>query len=167
MEVLAIGIMDMDGVNVNQIYTQDNANEEFIIQLVEGKDYRTNQPQINEINLFKQVVTIEPETDTSLRRALGDIGFTTIQLDGITYNRLWGDPYTEKMDFKIYHETVVSPQGTEHYVNNYILYGRDITSLTDNVVQEFLLVGLEEDEDQAQIMMQLGLTLNINDISVQ
>lgn len=168
LEVLAIGKFEMDGIPVHRIYVQDTAEEEFIIQLVEGKDHRSGEPTVDELTLYKQVVTLEPETQASLQRALNDIGFTTIQVDEIEYDRFWGDQYTEKMDFRKFTESLVTPQdGTQRFVNNYILYGRTIRGITGDDVNEYLLVGLEEDDDQAQIMMQLGLQLNINDVKVQ
>ena len=167
LEVLAIGKYDMDGITINQIYLKDTAGEEFILQLVEGKDHRTGDATIDEVSLFKQVLTLEPETETGLERALNDIGFTDIELDGVKYDRLWGDQYTEKLDFRTFREHVVTPTGRETYTDNYILYGRDIQDMTGKEITEYLLVGLEEDETEAQIMMQLGLRFNISDIEVQ
>lgn len=167
LEVLAVGKFEIDGMVVYRFYLQDTAEEEFILQLVEGKDHRTGDPKVDELTLYKQVVTLEPETETSLTRALNDIGYTTIELDGVQYDRYWGDQYTEKMDFRSFNETVVTPTDVNHFVDNYILYGRTIQGITGEDVTEFLLVGLEEDDDQAQIMMQLGLQLNNTDVKVQ
>ncbi len=167
LEVLAIGNFDMHGVNVFQIYCSDDSQEEFILQVIQGKDYRTNDPKVDEISLFKQVYTEQPETQTSMDRILGQIGFTSLQLEGITYDRLWGDRFTEKRDFDTFHEKVVTPNGTDNFVNNYILYGRDIEDVTGDKLQELLLVGLEEDNDRRQVMMQLGLKLDVNTVSVQ
>jgi len=165
--VNAIGKIDMDGTPVYQVYVEDESKEEFILQVVEGKDHRTGEATVDELTLYKQVVTLEPETEVSLERMLGDIGFLTIELDGVEYNRLWGDQYTEKLDFRTYKERVVMPTETSVYTDNYILYGRELETMTKDTVNEFLLVGLEEDENEAQVMMQLGLSLNANDVKVQ
>lgn len=166
-EVLAIGTINFDGTQVYQLYLQDSAYEEFILQVVEGKEHRTGDATVDEVTLYKQVVTIEPETETALERVLNDIGFTDIELDGVKYERMWGDQYTEKLDFRTFKETVVTPTGTVYYTDNYILYGRPIRNIVGDEITENLLVGLEENENEAQIMMQLGLQLNVNDIKVQ
>ena len=166
LEVLAIGNFDMGGTQVHQIYVKDEAEEEYILQVVEGNDYRSGDVKVDEVTLYKQVVTLEPDTEDSLNRVLNDIGFLNIKLDGIEYDRIWGDQFTEKMDFRHYNETVQTPTGTDHYENNYLLYGREVESMTGDKVAELLLVGLEESDDEAQVMMQLGLQLNINDIEV-
>ena len=165
--VNAIGTFVMDGNKVYQVYVEDEAIEEFILQFVEGKDYRTGELRVDEVTLYKQVVTIEPSTEASLERALADIGFQEIELDEVKYNRLWGDQFTEKYNFETFVENVVTPQGKEQYTDNYILYGREINSITGEPVMEYLLVGLEENETEAQIMMQVGLQLNTTDIEVQ
>lgn len=166
-EVLAIGNMDYDGTPVYQVYIKDGAGEEFILQIVEGKDYRTQEPKADEITLFKQVVTFEPETEASLERTLNEIGFMDIELDGVVYQRLWGDNFTEKLDFRTYKEKVVTPGGEVSYTNNYVLYGREVEGVTGEPLTEFLLVGLEENETSAQIMMQVGLQMSQSDIQVQ
>lgn len=165
--VLAIGTMVMDGIKVYQVYTQDEAEEEFILQIVEGKDFRTGEPTVDEVTLYKQVVTLQPETQQSLERALNDIGYMDIELDGVKYNRIWGDQFTEKMDFRKYPERVVLPTETQNFTNEYLLYGREITGLTGENLVEYLLVGLEENSDSAQLMMQVGIQINVSDISVQ
>jgi hypothetical protein len=170
LEVLAIGNMNFDGTTVYQVYVKDTADEEFVLQMAEGKDYRSQEPTIDEVILFKQVVTFEPETADSLERALNDIGYTDIELDDVEYQRFWGDNFTEKMEFRTYSENVVTPGGNQYFTNNYILYGRpirvpDVAGYAG--ISELLLVGLEEDENSAQIMMQVGLQMSTTDIQVQ
>ena len=168
LEVLAIGTIDDSGTPIHQVYVKDTADEEFILQIVEGKDYRTQEPMVDEITLYRQVVTLEPETETSLDRYLNDIGFDTMELDDVAFNRLWGDDYTEKADFRKFEEDVITPAGKEHFMNDWLLYGREIENpIGDENVVEFLLVGIEESNDVAQIMMQLGLKLDPTDVTVQ
>lgn len=168
LEVLAIGKFDMDGTPVHQIYIRDRAEEEFILQIVEGKDYRSQEPIVDEITLFKQIVTLEPETENSLNRQLATIGFQVLVVDDVTYHRIWGDAYTEKADFRTYDETVITPAGVENYTNQWLFYGREIESPTGgDSVNEYLLVGIEENESTAQIMMQVGLALNRTDVLVR
>lgn len=165
--VLGIGTMDMDGTTVYQVYAQDEAEEEFVLQIVEGKDFRTGEKKVDEVTLYKQVVTLQPETQASMERALNDIGYMDLELDGVKYDRVWGDQFTEKMDFRKYYERVVLPTETQNFTNEYLLYGREITGLTGEALVEYLLVGLEENADSAQIMMQVGIQLNVSDITVQ
>lgn len=153
---------------VHQLYVQDQAGEEFVLQLVEGKDYRSQAPIVNEITLFKQIATLEPETETSLDRELANIGLHELAVDDVVYHWLWGDTYTEKAEFRTYNEEVITPAGVETYTNQWLLYGREVESpVGDDPINEYLLVGIEENESVAQLMMQTGIALNQNDVSVQ
>jgi len=168
LQVLAIGEFELDGMPVHQFYVQDQVGEEFVLQLVEGRDYRSQAPIVNEITLFKQIVTLEPETETSLNRELADIGFHELTVGDVVYHRLWGDSYTEKVEFRTYDEKVITPAGVEIYKNQWLLYGREVKSpVGGDPISEYLLVGIEENESAAQLMMQSGIALNQNDISVQ
>jgi len=168
LQVLAIGKLELDGAPVHQLYVQDQAGEELVLQLVEGKDYRSRTPVVDEVTLFKQIVTLETETETALDRELANIGFHELTVDDVVYHRLWGDTYTEKAEFRTYHEQVITPAGVETYTNQWLLYGREVESpVGGDPITEYLLVGLEENESIAQLMMQVGIALNQNDISVQ
>jgi len=168
LEVLAIGSFTMDGTPIHQVYVKDFAGEEFVLQIVEGKNYRTQEPTVDELTLYKQIVTLEPETDAELQRYLGDIGFDEIEVEEITYSRYWGDAYTEKVDFRKFEEKVITPSGPEQFTDEYLLYGREIDSpIRGECVTEYLLVGIEEGTHSAQIMMQVGLKINPTDITVQ
>ncbi len=167
MSVLAIGTFTLDGNKVYQVYTEDPAGEEFILRIVEEEDFHTGEPKVAEVNLFKQVFSQAPETEIGLQSLLANVGLLQIELEGITYDRLWGDQFTEKLDFRTLNETVVTPRDEVVYVDNYILYGRDLTDVLGNEVTESLIVGIEEDDDRAQVIMQAGLSINISDIEVQ
>lgn len=167
LSVMAIGKMTRNNVPIYRVYLEDSSGEQYVLQIVEGKDFRTQEPKVDEVALFQQVVTLEPETEASLDRALSDIGFMDIDLDGIVYDRLWGDQFTEKLPFVRLSETTVEPSGVKQYTNEYVLYGRTFDNpVGDEPVTEFLLVGLEQDEGAAQIMMQVGLKLHTTDVSV-
>jgi len=168
LQMLAIGGFDLDGVPVHQLYVRDQSGEEFVLQLVEGKDYRSQTPSVDEITLFRQIATLEPETETALNRELANIGFHELTVGDIVYHRLWGDTYTEKAEFRTYDEKVITPAGVETYTNQWLLYGREVESpIGGDPINEYLLVGLEENESAAQLMMQVGIALNQSDISVQ
>lgn len=167
LEVLAIGKVDMDGIPVHRVYVMDTQGEEFVLQLTEGKDYRSQKPVVDEIILFKEAVSFEPETESSMSRALNDIGFMDLELDDVKYDRMWGDEFTEKMDFRTYSENIVTPGGTQQATDNYILYGRTISGVVGDDTNEFLLVGIEENETDAQIVMQVGIQLHPNVIQIQ
>lgn len=167
LSVMAIGKMVRNDVPIYRVYTEDSSGEQYILQIVEGKDFRTQEPRVDEVALFQQVVTLEPETETSLDRTLSNIGFMDIDLDDVVYERMWGDQFTEKLPLVRLSETTVEPGGVKTYSNEYILYGRELDNpVGDEPVTEFLLVGLEQDEGAAQIMMQVGLKLHPTDIQV-
>lgn len=166
LEVLAIGNLTMGQAPIHQLYVMDENQEEFIIQLVEGKT-RTGEPRIDEINLFKQIVSLQPETEASLNRHLSNIGFLTIPVDDIEFDREWGDRYTEKAEFRKFPESVITPTGPQSFTNEWMLYKRKVPSvLSDDEIDEMLLVGIEEGEDQAQIIMQIGVKLNLSDLNI-
>jgi len=168
MEVLAIGTFSLDGTPVHQVYLKDMPGEEFILQIVEGKDYRTQEPTVDELTLYKQCVTLEPETQASLDRYLADIGFADLTLNEVVYERMWGDEYTEKANFRKFSENVITPAGPETFTDEYLLYGRECENpVGDEPITEYLLVGIEEGNSNAQIMMQVGLKLNPSDVTVQ
>ena len=169
MTVLAIGEMKLHNTPMYRVYLKDSGGEEYILQIVEGKDYRSGDATVEELILFQQVVTIEPQSESSLDRCLSNIGFMDIDLDEIKYGRIWGDQFTEKLDFVDCEESIVEPNGSVNvYQNHYVLYGREVDHpIEDGKVTEHLLVGLEEDSHSAQVAMQIGLKLNIQDVKVQ
>ena len=166
-EVMAIGKFSLDGTPVHQVYLRDSSGEEFTLQIAEGKDYRSQKPTVEEILLFKQIVALEPETEASLERALSNIGFSDIEIDDVRYERIWGDPFTEKMEFRKFNEQIITPGETKNFTDEYILYGRTIQDITGESQPEFLLVGLEEEDTGAQLAMHVGIKINVTDVVVQ
>ena len=169
MSVLAIGKLEMLNTPMYRVYLKDSGGEEYILQIVEGEDYRSGEPTVEELILFQQVVTIEPSSEASLDRCLSSIGFMDLKLDEIQYDRTWGDQFTERLELAECEESIVEPNGSVNvYQNHYVLYGREVDHpIEDEKVTEHLLVGLEEDSHSAQVAMQIGLKLNIQDVKVQ
>lgn len=169
MSVLAIGKLEIHNTPMYRVYLKDSGGEEYILQVVEGKDYRSGEPTVEELILFQQVVTIEPQSESSLDRCLSNIGFQDLKLDEIEYDRTWGDQFTEKLELAECEESIVEPNGTVNvYQNHYVLYGREVDHpIEDDKITEHLLVGLEEDSQSAQVAMQIGLKLNTTDVKVQ
>lgn len=62
-----------------------------------------------ESTLYQQVATITPNTEEGWEKNLANIGFVTIQIDDMVYDRVWGDQADEKVDFVVFNETVVLP----------------------------------------------------------
>lgn len=157
LEVLAIGTMDIDGTKMYNIYLQDAKDVEFILRLICSNNQRSGLEEVDEATLYQQVVTMNPETEISLNRILSDIGFEDITVDDVKYNRIWGDRFTEQARLREFPERLIQPQSTTDVLNQYLLYGRLVTDpVSGNVVEEKLLVGIEEDDNTASVVMQVG-----------
>lgn len=161
MDVLAIGKMPYTNeLTFWRIYLEDESNNEFILNLLEGID-----GQIGEAILLKQIATIVPDTQAQLDRFLTNIGFQTLETDtGEIYNREWGDQWTEKVNFRDheYEERFIAKDEVEDFVNQYILYSREIESGE----KEWLFVGLEEGDEFGELAFQVGYNVDLKDIEV-
>ncbi len=161
MSVVAIGEMKADDDLIYHIYMVDQSDQEFILQL-----YCTNI-KVNEATLFKQVVNIIPLTESEWDEHMGSIGDKNIELDGNTYDRVWGSEHNGHIDLIKFNETIVEQNKTTDYVDNYLLYGRTFKNLTGVDEKELLLVGVEETDETAEITMMLGLSIPLHNINIQ
>lgn len=161
LKVLAIGKMPFDGGQTFwRIYVEDDNKEEFILSLLEEDE------KVQDILLLKQASTIVPSTQAQLDRIQTQIGFQKLETDdALIYDRVWGDEWTEKMEFREneYEERFISKDGVEEFNNQYILYSRAI----DSGETEWLFVGLEEGDEFGEIAFQIGFTIDPQNLEVQ
>lgn len=165
LTVLAIGKTHADRDEIFNIYMEDAANEEFILQLY--CIVKDGESRVAEATLFKQVVNIVPLSESDWDVNTEGFGTPTLDLDEHTYKRVWGEGSNSKIDLMGFDETVVESDRTTEYRNNFMLYGRDVTAITGTKETELLLVGVEETADSAEITMMLGLSVPLQNIKVQ
>jgi len=166
MTVLAIGKTVTDGDEIYNVYMTDQNNKEFILQLFCAEPADGNWT-VAEATLFKQVVNIVPLTESEWDENMDAIGFNTIELDDNTYNRVWAEDYDGRVDLIKFDENVVESKKITGYTNNYLLYSRTFTSVTETEETEMLLVGVEETDETAEITMMLGLPVPLSNINIQ
>lgn len=152
------------GKTVFRFYISDTNHSEYILFLF----VEDSSGEILESVLYKEVTNLSPTSKASWDKYTSAMGFETQELDGIVYNRLQGDRYTEKMEFLQFNETFVNRDGVKKFSNQYLLYGRDIENpvIPDEKATELLLCGIEEDDDKAAIVFQIGMPIPIQDINV-
>lgn len=164
MSVLAIGKLTGSqdkSMNLYRFYLKDNADEEFILLISEAKG------KIVEATLYKELTVIEPQSDVEWERFLSAIGFDSQEFDEYNYTRVWGNKYTEKADLVEFEEEIILLEGVNRYPSSYMLYSRQIESLTSDSIDEFLLIGVEETENEAKLSFQVGYNILEKDIKVQ
>jgi len=172
--VNSIGYFPADVGTVYRVYMTDTNSNDYILQMLVGSQEQHKKEggyeavdSVSEVILFRQVVSEQPTSEASWDRCLADIGFETLELDGNKYYRAWGDRYTEKASLLHFSETVVEKTKNVRYDDHYLLYTRsDVHPTNDNLVQEYLLVGIEESDESAELVMQVGIPLALSDIEV-
>ncbi len=165
LTVQAIGETKNDDDTIFQVYMADDKDEEFILQLYCAD--KGGKSVVTEATLYRQVVNIVPLTESDWSDNMETIGNPTIELDGNTYNRVWGAESAGKIDMMEFNETVIEASKTIEYVNNYLLYSREFESVVRAKEVEMLLVGVEETTFTAEITMMLGLPVPVQNINVQ
>jgi hypothetical protein len=160
LNVLAIGKMPFDsGMTFWRIYVEDNNQEEFILSILE------DEGTVQDILLLRQIVTVVPNSQAQLERYTTQIGFHELKTDdGLAYDRVWGDEFTEKLKFtdNEYEEHFVSKEEVQDFTNQYMLYSRDIESGET----EWLFVGLEEGDEFGELAFQVGFSIDKMNLEV-
>jgi len=165
LTVFAIGKTLVDRDEIYNIYMEDTVGEEFILQLYSV--IKDGTGTISEATLYKQVVNIVPLSESEWDVNTEGFGMPTLDLDNDTYKRVWSSDSNSKIEMMTFDETVVESDRTTEYKNSFMLYSRDITTVTGSVENEMLLVGVEETADTAEITMMLGLNVPLQNIKVQ
>lgn len=165
--VLAIGEILVQSDIIYQVYLMDNSGTEYMLQLYCNKN-RQGKNEVSEVTLYQQVTMITPTTEEGWEENLSAVGFSTMELDGITYNRVWGDVNDNRVELMTFDENVVIPNADSvNYTNHFLLYGREIGNPAGEPVTEHLLIGVEEKADEASMTMQIGLTIPIQNVKIQ
>jgi len=164
MNIQAIGELSN---NITRIYMADEDHEEFILQLFIQKN-NDNSEEVVEASLFKQVAVSSPASEESWDKHLADIGQLNYYFGGAKYDRTWGDEYTEQLDLIVFDETIHTRQGDTQGANHYMLYSRKVENPIGDEATELLLIGAEETEgDGAEFVIQVGLDISVQSITIQ
>lgn len=166
LSVLCVGeiVLANGKEKIYNFYIVDDINSEYILQLY--VNVKNDQESILESTLYKQVFNIAPLSSTEWDEYMDKIGNNTIELDDNIYNRVWASEHNGKVDLIDFYEKIISDDEPLEYDNHYLLYNRKVTSITGNENEELLLVGVEETDETAEIVMMVGLPISINNIDV-
>jgi len=172
LSVVAIGTTDTQD-DSNQLYTfylVDEKFEEFSLQVMCCPSVRGEGMEVAESILFREVRNITPMTEDEWEIEMDDVGRSSFDLDDTKYTRVWAPDTRGRIDPLVFDEKILLKEKTQHYVNNYVLYGRDVKvawATGDDTPRELLLTGVEETADTAELITLIGLTIPQSAISVQ
>ncbi len=171
LSVVAIGTTDMDESNeLYTFYLIDEKFEEFSLQVMCCPSVRGEGMEVAETILFREVRNITPMSEDEWQVEMDDIGRSSFDMDDTKYNRVWSADSRARIDLVSFKETIILKEKTQHYTNNYVLYGREIAvpwAPTSGCPSEFLLTGVEETDETAELITLIGLTIPQSAISVQ
>jgi hypothetical protein len=169
MSILAIGKTVVDDSEIYNIYLQDEHSEEFTLQLFCTDNGRGGDKEVTESTLYREVRNVSPLTEEEWTDELHPVGKVGYELDGNMYQRVWSDDYKGKIEMISFDEHIVRVNEELDYVNNYVLYGRELTAPYDGAApaKEMLLVGVEETDTTAEIVTRIGLPIPPSAITVQ
>jgi len=166
LSVDAIGKVTIDNDEIFNIYLSDQNGESFTLQLYCAEPDKGDRI-VNEATLYKQVVNIIPMTEAEWEVNLDGIGHNVLDLDDREYKRVWLAESNGKVDLLDFEERIVRHSKIHHYNNHYMLYSREVESMVGTNENEFLLVGVEETDESAEITMMIGLPVPLSNINVQ
>jgi hypothetical protein len=169
MSILAIGKTVVDDSEIYNVYLQDEHSEEFTLQLFCTDNGRGGDKEVTESTLYREVRNVSPLTEEEWTDELHPVGKAGYDLDGNMYQRVWSDDYKGKIEMISFDEHIVRVNEELDYVNNYVLYGRELTAPYDGAApaKEMLLVGVEETDTTAEIVTRIGLPIPPSAITVQ
>ena len=165
--VIAIGCVDIGREEIYNIYMVDGSMNEFVLQLFCSPDDKGQGMYLREATVYRDVLEEYPQSDDEWTVAMHNVGNKTYVMDDLEYERIWGNPNTEKVEMETFEETVIRMEEEIDYVNNYVLYGRKLTQASHEPQQELLLVGVEETEESAALVHRIGLQVPVNAVTVQ
>lgn len=170
LTVVAIGQIKNDDDTIWRIYGVDTDETPYIIQFVESYDPRGGGNDVADMMLFRQTNKYEPLSQTEWNSVPEQLGAEQYELDGLTYDRIWGKEIEGKIDLFVFEETVVERKGKSDVKCHQMLFGRSVENVLLYINDvEFLLVGVEENlsEEQDTIITQVGYSIPATAIKVQ
>jgi len=170
MTVLAIGITKVDKQKIFNFYLLDESLEEFTLQVVTSPNAQGVGQEFVEGTLYREVRNVTPLTGSQWETEMKHVGDTTFILGDHKYNRVWSDDYDDKIKLISFNEEIIRKEETLHYVNNYVLYKRELNvpwTTNGKKSVELLLVGVEETDETAELVYRVGLNLAQTSIHIQ
>lgn len=170
MSVLAIGTTKVDKQEIFDIYLMDEHLTEFTLQIVSAPNAQGVGQEFVEGSLYYEVRNVTPLTGAQWEDEMKHVGDTSFTLGDHKYTRVWSGDYDDKIELVSFNEEIIRMEETLHYVNNYVLYNRELNVpwATDGKSSvELLLVGVEETDETAELVHRVGLNLAATSIHVQ
>ena len=166
LDVVAISTIDNDPDKIYRISAVDNDQTPYIVQLVSSYDPRSGEQDITEAMFFQQVSNYEPLTQEEWNGVTDKLGAAAYEVDGLTYERVWGEEQDGVIELFVFEEDVVALDGETKYTLNQMLFGRELTNY-DAETTEFVLMSVEEDDDRDSIITNIGFIIPPQAIRVQ
>jgi len=170
MSVLAIGTTKVDSHEIFDIYLQDENSDEFILQIVSAPDSKGNGQEFVEGTFYHQVSGVTPLTEAQWSKEMKYVGDTIYHFADYKYSRVWSGDYDDTIELVTFNEHIIRQNETIDYVNNYMLYNREFDvpwAQGGKKPVELLLVGVEETEEDAELVHLVGLNIAQSSIHVQ
>lgn len=166
LDVVAISTIDNDPDKIYRVSAVDHDETPYIVQLVGSYDPRSGEQDITEAMFFQQISDYEPLTQEEWDGVAGKLGATTYEVNGLTYERVWGEEQDGVIDLFVFNENAVALDGESKYTLNQMLFGREVTNF-DAKTTEFVLMSVEEEDDRDSIITNIGFIIPPQAIQVQ
>jgi hypothetical protein len=152
VEISAIGEFHCLGLTFYRFYVKDLENNEWILQVADDKED-------TEVVLYQTLDEVYPDDwDFWLNEENGLIGYkdfhTPDQVDYFRVLRNPGPDYVNPIEFR---ESIRGSDDSFFIDYAMMLYIREITLTGDEVLNEYLLVSREEDEEGAMVRIMAGV----------
>jgi Protein of unknown function (DUF2491) len=150
--VSAIGEFRCLGISFYRFYVKDLKDDEWVLQVAGSKEDL-------DVILYQTIDEVYPDDwDFWLNDETGLIGYKDFNTpDQVEYSRVLRNPgpdYANPIEFQ---ESVRSGEDSLYIDHAMMLYGREISITGDQVLNEFLLVSKEEDEEGAMVRIMAGV----------
>ena len=163
--ITVVGEQDGDAP-IWRVQATDNDETPYILQLQGSKDPRSGVMDISEVMFFQMVGEQIPLTEDGWNKLHESFKATAFDLDGVNYDRIWGEEEEGPIDLFVLEEQGVELGGEVSYTSYQMLFGRMIDNFGEEET-EFVLVGVEESEDSDVARTFVGFMLPAAAVKVQ
>ena len=160
--VAALGKVDLgQHVYLNRYYMDDDETWMQFNMQGDINDVESAQNTIEEMILWKYHHTDTPTSKVQLKNILSTIGLQTIDLDGKTYERVWGEGIRSEM-VEFSENVYIDKDDVVDYTvkHSCMLYRR---AIPDSTRIEFYLISAEESGDGVLVVHSIGVSITKED----
>jgi hypothetical protein len=159
--VLAIGEFRCLGIQFFRFYVKDLKDNEWILQVADDKED-------SEVVLYQTIDEVFPDDwGFWLNDETGLIGYKDFHTpDEVDYFRVLRNPGPDYVNPVEFRESIRS--GEDSFFIDYamMLYSREVTMTGDQMLNEYLLVSREEDEEGAMVRIMAGVPVTPMSLTV-